>query len=477
VTARVSGRLFRPAVCLALLSLVALVLRLWHLDYQSLWRDEADAVYFATQPLPDLLHMFTSDGDNGPLYFLSLRGWIALFGRSEAAVRGFSLLPGVLLVPVVGVLGRRIAGARAGICASAFAALSPYLVWYSQEAKMYSWVALLGTLSLLGLVEGLRHGRTRDWALYVAAGTVALWMHILAVLLIPAGLAVKLLWRPSSRARARGYWVSLAALTLPYVPLAWWQARAFAAAFHTGRPFVPLAEVVASLFVGWTNGVQPTFPLLGLLVALFLALAAWMSPAEGEPNGVIALTSWLLLPVAALFIISLRTPLFNERYLIYGAPALYLLMGCGVAAARSRWRVWTTTVVAIALLVFATGVWTQGTRLIKADWRGTAAFVHGHQAPDDAVMLLLPQAVHAFDYYYRESYLSLPAVKTNDLAQPSEAARALASATEGRRAVWLVLSDEAAWDTRGWVAEWFRAEWTLDAEASLVRVHVMRFVR
>src|SRR5450756_2931374 len=79
---------YRRRTLLLLLGLtgLAFALRVVQLDGQSLWRDEVDALRFATQPLPALLTMFRRPAENGPLFFLGLRPWLAVAGHSEFAV-------------------------------------------------------------------------------------------------------------------------------------------------------------------------------------------------------------------------------------------------------------------------------------------------------------------------------------------------------------------------------------------------------
>src|SRR5205807_2128610 len=71
------------------------------LTAQSLWRDEMDAILFATRPLNQVLGNFTRPGENGPLYYLLLRPWLAATGQSDFALRSFSLLWGVLAIPLL----------------------------------------------------------------------------------------------------------------------------------------------------------------------------------------------------------------------------------------------------------------------------------------------------------------------------------------------------------------------------------------
>src|SRR5512139_1729810 len=131
------------------LILIAFLVRLNGLAFQSLWRDEVDAVCFAQAPLlkelpqtalsftptcppniPDLLAAFTQPGFNGPLFFVILRGWLGLFGYSEFALRFLSLLCGVISVALIITLGMRLFNRAVGLTAGALLALSAYQVWY-----------------------------------------------------------------------------------------------------------------------------------------------------------------------------------------------------------------------------------------------------------------------------------------------------------------------------------------------------------
>jgi hypothetical protein len=83
------------------LVLLAFAIRIYRLDFQSLWRDEVDAIRFAQRSLPEIAADFLEIGHNGPLYYLLLHFWIRLAGTSEFAVRFFSLMFGTLTIPLV----------------------------------------------------------------------------------------------------------------------------------------------------------------------------------------------------------------------------------------------------------------------------------------------------------------------------------------------------------------------------------------
>ena len=199
-----SGLAARIAV--TAITLLAFALRILTILSQSLWRDEVDALLFATRSLPQLLEMFRQPGQNGPLFFLALRPWLAVAGHSEFSLRLPAALAGTLAVPLIYILLARLADRRVALLTALFVATAPYGVWYGQEAKMYALLTALVPASLLAIVEVTRRGGWRPWvALYVLT-TLAIYTHLLAVLIVPIQILWLLIlpWTPPSRRCARG---------------------------------------------------------------------------------------------------------------------------------------------------------------------------------------------------------------------------------------------------------------------------------
>ncbi|MBL8058800.1 MAG: glycosyltransferase family 39 protein, partial [Anaerolineales bacterium] len=98
---------------------------------QPLRGDEGFSVRFARLPLANMAAAFAVSEPNPPLQFLFLKGWLALAGESEFALRWPSVLAGLLGVAVVVPAGRALAGRRAARLAALWLALSPFLIWYS----------------------------------------------------------------------------------------------------------------------------------------------------------------------------------------------------------------------------------------------------------------------------------------------------------------------------------------------------------
>jgi 4-amino-4-deoxy-L-arabinose transferase-like glycosyltransferase len=498
---------------LAALVLLAFGLRVAGLDAQSLWRDEVDAVRFALRPMGEVLSTFATPGENGPLYYLLLRPWLAVAGSGEFALRFFSAAMGVLAVPLVARLARRLPGAEArpalGSLAALLAATSPYLAWYGQEGKMYTLVVVLVLWAMERYLAALRHGGWQRWLVAVAATTAAFYVHLVAALIVPVQVLVFLLHDASvRRARWRAGLASLAALTLPYLPMLAWQLPLLTRRAETGYAFVPLNEMALSLLAGYSLGVvQEATPwaLAVFVLALLLSgLLAWR-------QGWAMLLSWLLAPVVAFFAITLLRPIYTARYLVFILPAYLLLLAAGLLAAARRSRLLGVALALAILALNARGLWLQARTPLKTDFRGATAYLRQSAAPDDLILFQIPYGRHSFDYYMARpellpgaddgpagaaaprgegrfrlflplavaggtaGYRWAEGLYTNGGMEPADVAARMAEMTAGSPTVWLVASEVSLWDQRGLVQAWLEEHATRTRAAEFTRVTVYRY--
>jgi hypothetical protein len=144
----------------AILSVVLLGfgLRLFLLGHQELRGDEAFSYLFARLPAADVVPALLQEGDpHSPFHYLLLHGWMQLTGESEFAMRFLSLIPGLLLLPLMAQLGHYLGGRRLGLLAAVLAAISQSLVWVAQDARNQYTLALfwivLATLLLVRVTK------------------------------------------------------------------------------------------------------------------------------------------------------------------------------------------------------------------------------------------------------------------------------------------------------------------------------------
>jgi mannosyltransferase len=489
----------------ALVGSIALgfLLRVTGLGFQSLWRDEVDAVRFATAPLDRLLHTFAEPGQNGPLYYLLLRPWLDLMGDGEFALRFFSAFCGVLAIPLIYRLGRRLflASPAAALLAALLAATSPYLVWYSQEGKMYALTVTLVLLSMDRYLAALERGGWLRWLGYVAATSAAFYVHLIAALIIPAQvLAFFLLGKEQRGARWKPWLASLAVLTVPYLPLVAWQLPLLLEPAQTGYRFVPLHEMLYSLLTSYSLGVVQggAWWTLALFIGLLLAASVWGWRELGM-TALGILLCWLLLPVVAFFLLTLVRPLYTARYLIFVLPAFLLLLAVGVIGVARRSRLLAGLLLGALLVANGWGLWMQATSPLKADFRAATAYLTSHKSHDDLILFQIPYGRYSYEYYARQrpgapsrrgayriflpaiggsggaSYRWAEGLYTNGGMGPGEVDRRMSEITAGSQVVWLVATEVEMWDDANLVQGWLDEHATLTEEVEFVRVTVYRY--
>ena len=321
---------------LALILAVATILRAEKLGKLSYWYDEVVTIRIATAPdIPAMLALLEkTDATRAILHPLLLHGWVRVFGSSEAAARAFSVVCGVLTVAWVARLGRILSGQpRTGLWAAWLAALSPMLILYSREVRMYALVVLLSCVAWDALLA-LRHGATFPRLfVYSAALTALMYSHSLGLLMASAlALASVLLRRDLGLSWIR--WLA------PYVAAAVatgpWIGRYFdhAPEYLVGPKSIIDLIATPLPFIG--GQFKTLFGFLALIVAGLLTVrrndsGRWRIAVESRLAAV-CLLCWLLVPPLLLFGYAwFFQPIFGlPRYTIYVAPAYFILVAHGL---------------------------------------------------------------------------------------------------------------------------------------------------
>jgi hypothetical protein len=500
---------FAPLVVIFL----AFFIRLNGLTFQSLWRDEVDAICFAQAPLlkelpqtalsftpscppdiPELLAAFSNPGFNGPLYFLILRGAILLFGYSEFALRFFSLMCGVISVALLITLGTRWFNRAVGLIAGALLAFSAYQVWYSQEAKMYTLITLLALASIYFLRRAVEEGRLRFWIGVVVCTSCAMGAHILAALLVPVQVVLFVLWWPHSRRHLLAGLITLGCVTLPYLPVGWPRVQMMFQPGETGFTRYTLSEMISVLGRGYVSGIlnagEERWILIVTGLAAALAIFGLLSidtprrPAS-RPDRLLtrlSIAAWALLPVTAIALISINRPLFTDRYLIWSQPAFYLAVALGVYALWEWFKPLAAIVLAVLIVMNGVGVITQTTQLFKSDFRSAARDVAQQIQPGDLVVFQIPHVQHTFEYYFRRPYHALSGPYTNFTGEingfrdSDETVLAdIAPSFVNQRSVWLISSEAGMWDARNLLQRWLDTNGQITFRQDYAQVQVTRY--
>jgi mannosyltransferase len=399
------------------LLLLGFGVRLHGLTYHSLWLDEAVSVYLARFPPLEILRQgMLLQEPNPPLYHLLLHVWMRVFGSGEAAVRMLSALLGMLYLPPIYLLGRRLFSPRVSLTATLLTAINPFLVWYSQEARMYAMLATLSLWSLYCFVRALDSPRWSWWVTYVGVTVTSLYTHFYAVLLLPAELVFLLVctWRRGVALR-RG---ALAwALTLMCFSPWLWRAWAVSATTPSWRPSLGLAAMIRACLEAFSMrrvplaGMASASALFALGVVAVVGLVvprACVGPENGRRRGMEAfrpnafLILVLFVPLLSAYSLSFRQQIFTVYYLIIIVAPFLLALASGVdrIASFQRPAGLLALLVVVGLVSYGLGHnWSLEYR--KEEWRAAARYVAEHSRQGDAILCHPEYTRIPFGYYYR----------------------------------------------------------------------------
>ena len=456
-----------------MLVLVGFALRMYRLDHQALRGDEAFALLFARQPLVEMLPSLATTEPHPPLYYATLHLWISLLGQSEFAARFLSVLIGTLMVPMIYRLGATLCGAKVGWLAGLLGAINPFLVWHNQDVRMYSMLACLGLGSVLlfSLVLEQRSGEKKLWGGYIILTLGALYVHYFSLFILAIEnvifLCLYLFWR--RRHLLRRWLVTQTVIAVLYVPWLFYVGKFMLS--HTKDWIVPvrLFSFLRRFFVVYSLGTTVSEDQASLLVWTFVV--AFLLGCYGlirlPRERAVILGTYLFLPAAGTWLISLFRPIFDERYLIIVAPVygIFLALGLGllfrwVGEEPARLAQSLVSVGAggffLALMVASSGYSLSNYFYVPAyakspDWRALATTLRQRSAPGDLVIHNYPDP--ALRYYLQDD-LPLVVLPASVPVDPVATAEALARLAAEHQRLWLVPQLSTQWDATGLVERW-----------------------
>lgn len=316
---------------LALITLVALLLRLAYLGQPSLWWDEFISVGASLRALPDMLTVLKYLGPSDiqaeffpPLYHTILHG-LSLLGRQDLLMRLPGVLAGTAMIPALYLLCRRPLGRDAALLAALMAALSVYQMHYAREVRPYALFMLENLLALHALYAAVAEGRTRMLRLYGLCVLAMLHTSYMAAMLVGgqvvfAGLALGWRWlrrkeqRPSVLRTGALLTLALVLAFALYLPWVQGQLNVFAVLRDPGfAPKLDLDFLGSSLREFAAYAYQGDLPTGWVLLGLGLA-GAGVAVRRGQGRFVLLLGLFCLMPFAGIMLAKARMEL-TSRYI------------------------------------------------------------------------------------------------------------------------------------------------------------------
>lgn len=400
------------------LLLAGTVLRLWHIDYQSLWLDEMHTMLFS-DPATSWTKYWQEVGADvhPPLYYTLLKVLFATIAYTSVIARAASAIAGILSIWAIFLFGREIKDNKLGLIAAAITTLNYYAISYSQEARNYMLAFLLVTLSFLYLIRLLKTLQLKHSIWYGVYTLLLLYCHYYAVFVICAQILIGLIFFANEQKENRALFIkrfllSAAIVTVGFSP--WIQFLSSVTAVKTTWIPMPSNRFVIEYFNEYFGNSELLVPIFATCI-LYYVIYTLLSPLRG--NKLKENPIWLSFTVCGIWISItyllpyLRSvtavPMLYGRYTIVVLPALIICIAYGIAQIKYR-------IISIAILgfVLVESVIDLGfkkdyyTRITKTQFREMIGYVcsnyHGNEPVLDEI-----------SFFQQEYYFNKYRVKPN----------------------------------------------------------------
>lgn len=454
-------------ILLLLIILTGTLLRLYQLGSNSLWFDEAISVWFANESLGNILIKQTSGDVHPPFYYILLSLWINVLGNGEFDIRLLSAIFGILSIPLLYLIVKNLFGNLPALISALILAISPFHIYYSQEARMYSILTFCVLLSIFFMVKILSIGKelrqtkkTIFYSIgYVISTVATLYCHNLALLLpVVQNLFFIIFWnrhRPFLK-----FWIpSLLTIIILWAP---WTSFFFEQSSSVGKSFYapPLTlENIIILFANFNNG--PTYwlfnwidvgnfsliyrrlVLLSIIFFGFLFLIG-IFYARQNPRSLVLLLLIFSVPIGTQLLISLKHSILTSQTLIWASMPYFVLIAMGITSIKNK-RILTLALVLLLILNLAS-LYKYYNEFEKERWDLAAEYVAQNSDKEDLLLFSSALGQIPFEYYFDKYDLMLEKhglpKDYSERKMALEDVPALENLLQNHKRIWLIYSHD-----------------------------------
>ncbi|MEM7532610.1 MAG: glycosyltransferase family 39 protein [Chloroflexota bacterium] len=432
-SASVRRSLLKQANVIYPILLLAAVLRFYAIDASSLWSDEGNTWALLSRSFDQIARNAAAD-IHPPGYYWLLKIWTSVFGRDVIGMRSFSAIIGTLLVAVVyqiAIALRKESGPgwtdyRLPLLTAFIAALNPFQIYYSQEARMYILLALETGLLLwawLVLMQSSPSRRqiTTSSVGFCLAGIAGLWTHY-SFPIVLAATSAAWLWhilinRQTNHSITIRYYIAINIIIilafLPWLPTAiervlnWPQGGEVVHLIAGGQ------RTLETLLVGPLDMPQPNW--LWLVGGVILPITGIIAIRRYSSTHLIIIAFFA--PIALIFGLGLFSDAFM-KFLLMASPLWVLLVAGAPQILPTPFRPLGT----VAILFFVVGLVYQTmpsyytNPFVRDNYAGVSAYVNAVGTVETSLVILnAPGQQEVWSYYNPSTDAQSPRNSTEQL--------------------------------------------------------------
>ena len=394
-------------LAMALITMVALVLRLIDLGGPSLWTDEVFTEFRAQARIMEALESMWSAGNQNPLYYLLLR---LLPTTTEFQLRLPGALIGTLGVVLMGLCAASLTqNVALGLWAALLLAVGPFHIMIGRNARAYSLLFVASLLAFYFFIRLLTSDKKRSpplWISFILSSMAAYLTHYAAVALGLSQLVMLAFVKRHDRPFLKRWFRAQVVAVLPFV--LWLIAivlnfrieKVYKSGFRPPS-LMTIPQSLWNLVIGYDGEFSPLL-LPGLTAVTLTLVAGWWDVVRNWRKHTIEfyglLLVWLSLIPVTFFAITV-VPAYQDRYFTALVPALILAVVLGA-------RRFPRPIALVLLSVITLTAAYQTYQLFnteayeRADWEVVNDYINANVQPGDVLLLERDHPLMVFEHYY-----------------------------------------------------------------------------
>jgi uncharacterized membrane protein len=318
---------------------IGIIIRFWGFDEKSLWIDEIYSFMFSHQKtfLESLTYMLCDLSP--PIYYLFLYFWMQLFGISEFVMRLPSVIFGILSIPAIYFSAQKLFNRQVALTSTILTALSPTLLYYSQEARGYSLLILLSIITTAIWIEILK--RINNTSLdakicekYSTLAFLTIFTHYWSIVFVFFQLIYTFIFALQKKvgiSPLRKISIKIFVYSGLFFVLQYSVLKQLTAVFDTSAAKVTINNSLLEVakFLLYDNyyflAVIAIFFIINFAKVKNFIISELQEKKLASP--LIYFSFIIICPIIVYFIMDKFTSYIHPRYLMFAIPAIYLLIG------------------------------------------------------------------------------------------------------------------------------------------------------
>lgn len=410
---------YATVLALAVIAGLCLSINWLTLSSQSIRLDEAQSIWVSTKSMLTIIKL-TSEDVHVPLYGILLHFWLQFFGNTILAARSLSLLFFVATIIPLYVTVKEATSREIALVSVLMFSFSPFIAWYSNEARMYTLFTFATSLSHLFFLRFIRSGGNTSRRALIISTIIGLYTHYFFLfILFVQGLYLLILtylsWLEHRSTSLLATIFNRKNVLLPYLGLVFiaglfflpWVLYVIAGGTASNtQPLIapPTSYNIFQTFVNFIFGFQSISAQSDLVsiwpLSVLILFFIFTKKKTLEIRNFLYFLLATFLPIALVFFLSYIKPIFLSRYLILVTPTLYFMIA--VLFLHYRKKVAYTLITIFVFISFSLLLY-QNLSLntpVKENYVGAANYLSKYAQADDVIVLSAPFTIYPFEYSY-----------------------------------------------------------------------------